>query len=77
VTSVSPRLIEYPSIRWNADWCKRCFICIEACPHQALELKDDAIIEIEGCCDRCGLCERQCPDLSIEVIAPRSKKERS
>lgn len=74
MTTASPRLIEYDNIRWNADWCKRCYICVEACPRQALELKDDAIIEIEGLCDRTGLCQRLCPDLAIEVIKPTSRE---
>ncbi len=74
MTTIAPRLIEYDNIRWNADWCKRCYICVEACPRQALELKDDAIIEIEGLCDRTGLCQRLCPDLAIEVIEPTSRK---
>jgi len=74
MTTVAPKLIEYGNIRWNADWCKRCYICVEACPRQALELKDDAIIEIEGLCDRTGLCQRLCPDLAIEVIEPRSRE---
>jgi len=68
------KLIEYDNIRWNADWCKRCYICVEACPRQALELKDDAIIELESRCDRTGLCQRLCPDLAIEVIEPRSRE---
>ena len=74
-TTVAPRLIEYTKIRWNADWCKRCHICVEACPGQALVLRDDAIIQLEGC-DRTGLCQRLCPDLAIEVIEPRSKEGR-
>lgn len=74
MTTIAPNLIEYDNIRWNADWCKRCYICVEACPRQALELKDDAIIEIEGRCDRSGLCQRLCPDLAIEVIEPRSRE---
>ena len=74
MTTIEPRLIDYASIRWNADWCKRCNICVEACPHQALELKDYAIIEIPGRCDSAGLCQRICPDLAIEVIKPRAKE---
>ena len=72
MTTVIPRWIDYHNIRWNPDWCKRCHICVEACPHQALSLKDDAIIELDGC-DRTGLCQRFCPDLAIEVIDPRTK----
>lgn len=72
MTTVVPRWIDYQKIRWNPDWCKRCHICVEACPHQALSLKDDAIVELEGC-DRTGLCQRLCPDLAIEVINPKTK----
>ncbi|MBE0415840.1 MAG: 4Fe-4S binding protein [Dehalococcoidia bacterium] len=75
MTTVAPGLVEYTNIRWNADWCKRCLICVEACPRQALALKDDAIIEVGGC-DRTGLCQRICPDLAIEVIKPRTGEER-
>ncbi len=66
--TTGPRLIEYSNIRWNSDWCKRCLICVEACPRQALTLRDDAIVEIDGRCDQAGLCQRLCPDLAIEVI---------
>lgn len=72
MTTVMPRWIDYQKIKWNPDWCKRCHICVEACPHQALSLKDDAIVELEGC-DRTGLCQRLCPDLAIEVINPKTK----
>jgi NAD-dependent dihydropyrimidine dehydrogenase PreA subunit len=74
MTTIASKLVEYDNIRWNASWCKRCYICVEACPRQALELKDDAIIEIKGRCDRTGLCQRLCPDLAIEVSKPRSQE---
>ena len=73
MTTVEPRWIDYDRIRWNSDWCKRCHICVEACPRQALILRDDAIIQLEGC-DQTGLCQRLCPDLAIEVIQHRSKE---
>jgi NAD-dependent dihydropyrimidine dehydrogenase PreA subunit len=72
-----PKYIDYPSLRWNATWCKRCFICVEACPQQALELTSDGVIEIADRCIRCGLCERQCPDLAIEVTAQPSKEQKN
>ena len=73
MTTVEPRWIDYDRIRWNSDWCKRCHICVEACPRQALILRDDAIIQLEGC-DQTGLCQRLCPDLAIEVIQHRSEE---
>ena len=75
MSTTASRSIEYANIRWNPDWCKRCLICVEACPKQALVLREDAVIEEEGC-DRTGLCQRLCPDLAIEVIEPRTGKGR-
>jgi 2-oxoglutarate ferredoxin oxidoreductase subunit delta len=66
-------LVEYSKVRWNPDWCKRCHICVEACPKQALILKNDVIVQLDGC-DRLGLCQRMCPDMAIEVISPRSSE---
>ncbi len=72
MATVTPRLIEYSKLRWNPDWCKRCHICVEACPKQALVLRDDAIVQLETC-DRTGICEMLCPDLAIELIEPKTK----
>lgn len=74
ITATS-RWIDYAKVRWNHDWCKRCHICVEACPRQVLVLRDGAIIQLEGC-DQTGVCQRLCPDLAIEVIHPRSKEGR-
>jgi len=68
-TKSKSNIIEYSKVRWNSDWCKRCHICVEACPKQALILKNDTIIQLDGC-DRLGVCQRMCPDLAIEVISP-------
>ena len=72
-TESAARIIEYSKVRWNADWCKRCHICVEACPKQALILKNDTIVQLDGC-DRLGVCQRMCPDMAIEVISPRSSE---
>ena len=70
--NTAPTWTEYDKIRWNSRWCKRCHICVEDCPRQALVLRDDAIVQLEGC-DQTGLCQKLCPDLAIEVIKPESK----
>ena len=75
MTTAMPNSIDYANIRWNPHWCKRCLICVEACPRQALVLRDDTVVEVEGRCDRTGLCQRLCPDLAIEVINPSSRGE--
>jgi Pyruvate/2-oxoacid:ferredoxin oxidoreductase delta subunit len=71
--AVASMWIDYSKLRWNPAWCKRCHICVEACPRQALVLRDDAIVQLEAC-DRTGICQRLCPDLAIELIEPRSKE---
>ena len=73
MTTVASKWIDYSKLRWNSDWCKRCHICVEACPRQALVLRDDAIVQLETC-DRTGICQMLCPDLAIELIEPRSKE---
>ena len=77
MATTAPKFIDYPNVRWNVTWCKLCFICVEACTQQALQITADGLSEIEGRCIKCGLCERQCPDLAIEVIgqpAPEDQK---
>ncbi len=73
MSPVAPKWIDYTKLRWNPDWCKRCHICVEACPRQALVLRDDAIIQLEGC-DGTGICQMLCPDLAIELIKPKVKE---
>ena len=73
MNEVASSLIEYKNIRWNPDWCKRCMICIDACPEGALFFWNHEIVEVEGC-KQDGVCEMFCPDLAIELI--RVKPER-
>ena len=35
--TVAPQWVVYDKVRWNSDWCKRCHICVEACPMRALD----------------------------------------
>jgi 2-oxoglutarate ferredoxin oxidoreductase subunit delta len=65
--------IDYENVRWNSQFCKRCFICVDICPKQTLALRNDQIIEEENCI-RCSLCERYCPDMAIEVIPDEEMK---
>jgi len=60
---MKPRL----NVVWNEAYCKRCSICVEVCPVQALFLEKEEIVEKEGCI-RCYQCERYCPDIAIEVM---------
>ncbi len=48
--------------------CKGCYICVELCPNDALEIKDfkAAIKDIEKCTG-CMSCELRCPDFAIVI----------
>ncbi len=48
--------------------CKGCYICVELCPRDALEIKDfkAAVKDIERC-TACMSCELRCPDFAIVV----------
>ena len=54
-------------IRWSAEFCKLCNLCVEFCPKKTLEIKDSEMIE-KGDCIKCNMCERVCPDLAIKVL---------
>jgi len=54
----------------DAELCKSCWICVEFCPHGALERPSTGSgtpVSVEGRCRGCGLCELLCPDFAIYV----------
>lgn len=55
-------------LRWNDVLCKRCWICVDVCPANALALVKNEIVEEPGRCKQIGMCERYCPDIAIELI---------
>ena len=59
-------------LRIRTEWCKACGICVEFCPRNVLELKEDKIyIKDIDSCIQCGQCELRCPDYAIylEVVS--------
>jgi len=57
----------------DKDICCGCGACVDACPHSAIELKEDSngfyypVIDISTCID-CKLCERKCHLLNQDKI---------
>ena len=68
-------------IEIDTDRCKGCYLCIEACPRNLIEVSDrhnaigcyPARPVLDGQCTACALCGRVCPDAAIDVY--RDEKE--
>jgi len=49
--------------------CTQCGVCVDICPNNALELRDDGPeLTHPELCTECGVCEDQCPSRSIAVL---------
>jgi len=51
----------------NAETCDACGECVEACPLDAIELKDGAAVVDPDTCGDCGACVDVCPTESITI----------
>ena len=59
------------------EWCKACGICVEFCPKDVLEIKDNCInIKNIEACIKCGLCELRCPDYAIYLEFVKNDNKR-
>jgi len=49
----------------NSETCTGCETCVESCPLDAIEVKDDVAVVDEDTCGDCGACVDVCP---VEAI---------
>jgi len=60
----------------NEDMCVGCGVCVDDCPVDAIELKDDQKAFInEDECIRCGRCHDICPQEAVRHDSERIPKE--
>jgi ferredoxin len=50
----------------NKEECTACEECVEACPAEAISIKDEAATIDEGECTECGACIDTCPSGAIK-----------
>jgi len=56
----------------NPDHCTFCGTCVGICPHDALIIKNEKILQIADC-KKCGLCYEICPGRSIDFTQLNKK----
>lgn len=57
-----------PTIEIIKAYCKGCYICIEYCPTNVLEMEGlVASVARPEACITCMQCELRCPDFAIKV----------
>ena len=64
-----------PKVTLIPKFCKKCYLCVEFCPKDALAGGEDGIPVVdEERCIQCGLCEMYCPDFAIKVRPKKPDK---
>lgn len=51
-------------LRFDADKCSLCGVCVEKCPFGALKMERHGI-KVGDTCRMCGICVRQCPENAL------------
>ena len=66
-------------IKFYAERCKGCGLCILVCPHENIRMANDlnekghpyAVLVDPEKCSYCAMCGRMCPDVAIEIDDPK------
>lgn len=66
-------------IKFYAQRCKGCGLCVLVCPHNNIQMSKDlnetghpyAVLADPAKCTYCAMCGRMCPDMAIEIDDPK------
>jgi Fe-S-cluster-containing hydrogenase component 2 len=50
----------------NNDLCTGCGICLDVCPMEAIQMKNDKAFVSEDCSE-CGVCVDECPNGALSL----------
>ena len=53
----------------DAEACTLCGVCVDLCPYDAREIRDDEMRVDAMLCYGCSACEYACPEDAIEMVA--------
>lgn len=68
--------ISTPKLTIDADKCKRCMMCLENCPKDAIRLSEDDNLQIDTLeCISCMICMEICPFAAVKSKLPTIYKE--
>ena len=70
-------------IKFYAERCKGCGLCVLVCPHGNIRMSTElnetghpyAVLVDPAKCTYCALCGRMCPDMAIEIDDPKNSKK--
>jgi NAD-dependent dihydropyrimidine dehydrogenase PreA subunit len=55
------------AVRVDKEKCNGCGTCVEACPTEALSLKNDKVAVDADTCIDCGVCIDECPVQALSL----------
>ena len=67
--SGSSGVLSHPILGDQAH-CRRCQVCLQACPAKVMTMTEDQIVIDDRNCIRCYCCQEFCPHDAIELKVP-------